>query len=165
MKSALGAGTTFTLHLPLYTGVDTQETTVAMNVIAGQGTILVIDDEPVIRLAVRFMLEGLGYQVFEAENGQAGIELYTQHQEEIDLILLDMVMPVMDGEECFRRLKSLDSSVCVIIASGFTRDADFASIHQEGLAGFIRKPYTLEQLSSLLDQIFHQQREDSPAPL
>lgn len=165
VKSALGAGTTFTLHLPLYTGVDTLETTVAMNVIAGQGTILVIDDEPVIRLAVRFMLEGLGYQVFEAENGQAGIELYTQHQEEIDLILLDMVMPVMDGEECFRRLKSLDSSVCVIIASGFTRDADFASIHQEGLAGFIRKPYTLEQLSSLLDQIFHQQRDDSPAPL
>ena len=81
--------------------------------------------------------------------------------ETFHIFLLDMVMPVMDGEECFRRLKSLDPSVRVVIASGFTRDADFASIRQEGLAGYIRKPYSLEQLSSLLDQIFHQQRDAS----
>ncbi|MDD2463750.1 MAG: cache domain-containing protein [Desulfobulbus sp.] len=155
VKSTLGLGTIFSLHLPLFAGEEAKEVPVAPEAILGQGNILLIDDEPVIRLAVRFMLEGLGYTVCEADNGHTGVEYYKQHQHEIDLVLLDMVMPVMDGNECFRQLKAFDPRVRVVIASGFTRDADFSSLSQEGLTDFIRKPYTLQQLSELLHRLLH----------
>jgi CheY-like chemotaxis protein len=154
VKSTPGRGTVFTIHLPLLEDGQSQETPEAKQAITGQGNILIIDDEPVIRIAGRFMLEGLGYTVHEAENGLEGLEYYRQHQREIDLVLLDMIMPVMDGEECFRQLKACNPDVLVVIASGFTRDADFDSLTREGLAGFIRKPYTLVQLSTLLHHIF-----------
>nr|WP_321468439.1 cache domain-containing protein [uncultured Desulfobulbus sp.] len=164
VESTLGRGTVFTLHLPLLSEEAVEREVDAPLAIAGQGTILIVDDEPVIRLAVRFMLEGMGYTVHEAENGKMGIECYQQHQGTIDLVLLDMVMPVMDGSECFRRLKDFDPEVRVIIASGFTREADFGRLLQEGLTGFIRKPYTLEQLSELLHRILDASAEkETPA--
>lgn len=155
VESNPGRGTVFTIHLPLLEDGQTLEPPEAKQAISGQGNILLIDDEPVIRIAGRFMLEGLGYTVHEADNGLNGLEYYRQHQQQIDLVLLDMIMPVMDGEECFRQLKACNPDVRVIMASGFTRDADFGTLNQEGLAGFIRKPYTVEQLSTLLHHIFH----------
>ena len=153
VESALGSGTVFTLHLPLLIDAATEDMPETRELIPGKGNILVIDDEPVIRLAVRFMLEDMGYTVQEAENGREGVECYQQHAEKIDLILLDMVMPVMDGSECFHRLKAINPQARIVIASGFTRDADFGNLSQEGLAGFIRKPYSLEQLSELLHNL------------
>jgi len=99
------------------------------------------------------MLEELGYTVHEAENGKKGVEYYQEHTQKIDLILLDMVMPVMDGNECFRLLKEINPQAKIVIASGYTREADFGSLTQKGLAGFIRKPYTLEQLVALLKEL------------
>ncbi len=153
VSSTPGEGTVFILHLPLVQTEEHRDVTVAREIKTGKGNILLIDDEPVIRLSVRFMLEGMGYTVHEAENGQAGIDSYKAHQKEIDLILLDMIMPVMDGTECFYQLKAFDPAVRIVIASGYTREADFANLHQEGLIDFIRKPYTLEQLSELLYKI------------
>jgi len=161
VESALGSGTIFTLHLPLLTDENREDEPGTREVFPGKGNILLIDDEPVIRLAVRFMLEGMGYTVQEAENGREGVEYYQQHAETIDLVLLDMVMPVMDGSECFRRLKAINPLVRIVIASGYTRDADFGSLSQEGLAGFIRKPYSLEQLSELLHNLLP--TESTPA--
>lgn len=160
VESSPGKGTIFTVHLPLLAGEVPEQGPASAAAVSGHGNILIIDDEPVIRLAVRFMLEGLGYTVHEAENGSAGIDFYMQHQEDIDLVILDMVMPAMDGNECFRRLKAIDPSVRVIIGSGFTRDADFDSLNKEGLTGFLRKPYTLEQLSGLLHQVLQSESDD-----
>jgi PAS domain S-box-containing protein len=162
VDSEPGRGTVFTLHLPLTEAPQPEEPAHAEPV-AGEGEILIIDDEPVIRIAVRFMLEGLGYTVHEAENGQAGVEFYRQHGHRIDLVLLDMLMPVMDGTECFRHLKALNPAVRVVIASGFTRDADLGGLLDEGLCGFIRKPYTLEQLSVTLHRILVPPPEEHPA--
>jgi PAS domain S-box-containing protein len=154
VDSSPGRGTVFTLRLPLMANGQIEEQSEAFQFFTGQGNILIIDDEPVIRLAARFMLEGLGYTVHEAENGLEGIDYYRRHHQEIDLVLLDMIMPVMDGDECFQQLKVCNPDIRVVLASGFTREADFGSTSWEGLAGFIRKPYTLEELSALLHRIF-----------
>ena len=153
VKSDPGEGTLFTVHLPMLVDQPVEEPPEISQTMVGRGNILIIDDEPVIRLAVRFMLEGIGYTVHEADNGQDGVVYYKEHHQEIDLILLDMVMPVMDGNECFRQLIAFDPQVRVVIASGFTREADFGSLSQEGLTAFIRKPYTLEELSTLLHRL------------
>jgi len=153
VDSTWGKGTTFTLLFPLHEVKESEEAPADDQLFSGAGDILVIDDEPVIRLAVRFMLEELGYTVHEAENGKKGVEYYQEHTQKIDLILLDMVMPVMDGNECFRLLKEINPQAKIVIASGYTREADFGSLTQKGLAGFIRKPYTLEQLVALLKEL------------
>ncbi len=149
-------GSVFTFKFPLYEGTQPIEPAAPEKPITGTGGILIIDDEPVIRIAVRFMLEDLGYTVFEAENGQVGIELYQHQTDSIDLVLLDMLMPVMEGTECFRKLKQLNPMVRVVMASGFTRDADMEGLQHEGLHGFIRKPYTLVNLSQMVHQVLQQ---------
>ena len=98
------------------------------------------------------MLERLGYSVLEAENGKEGLEVYKQHQQHISLVLLDMLMPVMDGSSCFFNLKAIDPDVKVVISSGFTRAADLVSLKEHGLCNFIRKPYSMTQVSQVIAQ-------------
>jgi DNA-binding NtrC family response regulator len=90
----------------------------------------------------------------EAENGQEGMKLYQLHQDSIQLILLDMIMPVMDGTECFNALRKINPKVRVIISSGFSRNADLANLKQRGLCGFIRKPYNMTELGKIVSQTF-----------
>ncbi len=106
----------------------------------GSGIILVIDDEDVIRTTAGSILESLGYRVLMAENGRQGLELFQSEHQSIDLVLVDMVMPEMNGQECFFHMKEIDPDVRVILASGFSRDADLDELKKAGLKGFLRKP-------------------------
>ena len=99
------------------------------------------------------MLEKLGYTTLEAEDGQAGVEIYRQNHDTIDLVILDMIMPVMDGTNCFYQLKKINPDIRVIISSGFSRDADLQSLKQAGLMDFIRKPYNLIELSETVARV------------
>lgn len=153
VDSEVGEGTSFTIFLPI-SGPEEASDIVIDNtdeqIITGQGCILIIDDESVVRSIAKMILEKLGYVTLEADNGEKGLEIYREQQEKIDLVLLDMLMPVMDGTECFYALKKINPNVQVVVCSGFTRDADLTSLKKSGLAGLVRKPYNIVELSKVV---------------
>jgi CheY-like chemotaxis protein len=146
-----GQGSTFQILLPL-AGNTTIGERPEGEIKRGSGCVLVVDDEEIMRSTAKAILEALGYEVMLAENGQVALDLFSRQQGGIDLVLLDMIMPVMNGRECFERLKKHDPQVKVILSSGFSREDDLQEMTKAGLRGFIRKPY----LTSGLSQIVHE---------
>jgi PAS domain S-box-containing protein len=151
--SEVDEGTTFTLLLPL-----SQEAAVPVEkpqeqAISGQGRILVADDEPVVRFSIAAMLEKLGYEVTLAENGKQALDLFGQDPQSFDLVILDMIMPEMNGRECFHALRKLNPDVRILISTGFSREVDIDELNACGLNGYIRKPYRNAALSQLVAKI------------
>lgn len=109
-------------------------------------TILVIDDEPSVVKVITKMIERLGYNIISAANGVEGIEMYRKHIDEIGLVLLDMTMPDLSGEDVFRELRKYRSDIPVILASGFNEQDATNRFAGKGLAGFIQKPFTMDNL-------------------
>lgn len=112
----------------------------------GGGIVLVVDDEDLVRATLERMLGYLGYRVLLAKDGPEGIEVFAHHKDEIDLVLIDMNMP-MGGAEVFRELKRLRPDVRALLISGFAPDKAVQKVLDEGALGFIAKPFTLEDLS------------------
>ena len=117
----------------------------------GSGTVLLIDDEETIRALGSEMLKELGYQVVTAEDGRQGLEIY-QSRSDITLVLLDLTMPHMDGEQCFRALRLVNPNVKVIMSSGFNEQEVTHKFVGKGLAGFVQKPYKLSTLREVLSR-------------
>ncbi|WP_129126791.1 response regulator [Geomonas oryzae] len=111
----------------------------------GSGTVLLIDDEETIRSLASEMLHELGFDVVAAADGLQGLELF-KSRDDISVVLLDLTMPQMDGEQCFRELRRIDPGVRVIISSGFTEHEVTRKFLGKGIAGFIQKPYKLSAL-------------------
>ncbi|MCK5916734.1 MAG: response regulator, partial [Deltaproteobacteria bacterium] len=145
--SEVGRGTVFHIYLPIVDRRVTERDEVKENIIGGSGKILVVDDEQVIRITAQGILESLGYTVLLADNGQQGLAVFEKEAETIDLVLMDMVMPEMNGEESFYAMQKVAPSVKVLLASGFSRGADIEKLKKDGLRGFIAKPYTAFALS------------------
>lgn len=148
-------GAVFHVYFPVADAVPAARP-VREEVVLGFGTILLVDDEEVIRKTAASMLEALGYQVLIAANGREGVEMYRRHLGEINVVLLDMVMPEMNGQACFRAIRQLDPHARIIICSGFTRDADITQLFNEGLAGYIQKPYRRVDLSREVGRVLKQ---------
>ncbi|WP_163337491.1 response regulator [Desulfopila sp. IMCC35008] len=138
--SESGSATTFNILLPL-TDTEHQVSPKGKTLQKGEGTILVVDDEEVMRITAKAILEDLGYEVVLAENGERALNIYQQDPERFSLVLLDMIMPVMNGKDCFIALKTVNPAVRVILSSGFTREQDLKEMKERGLNSFIRKPY------------------------
>ncbi len=123
-------------------------------------TILVVDDEDMIWLVVINMLNSLGYMVLLAENGKDAVEIYKNNPGAIDLVLLDMVMPVMNAHEAFPLLKEADPNVRVLLASGYVEEEDVQDLLSNGAISFMRKPYLLKDLArrirDILDKTGHE---------
>ena len=151
-----GQGAVFHLYLPVAANAVPPRPAAREDIVLGFGTVLVVDDEEVIRQTAALMLKALGYQVLLAANGREGLEQYRKHQDRINIVLLDMVMPEMNGVACFREIRKLNPRARVIISSGFARDADISQLLAEGLAGFIQKPYRRVELSRELGRVLHQ---------
>lgn len=83
--------------------------------------------------------------------------IYEKSQEKFDLILLDMIMPVMNGKDCFRKLKELNPEVKVILSSVFSKEEDLQDLKTLGLSNFIRKPYRSSSLSEIIHETLHSQ--------
>ena len=109
-------------------------------------TLLLIDDEEVVRDMVGEVLEQEGVSVLRAEDGARGVELFSDQREAIDLVLLDLSMPGLSGEETFRRLREIDPGVPVLLSSGYDHDEARGRFGEGAPAGFIQKPYRPEQL-------------------
>ena len=119
----------------------------------GSGTILLVDDEGPVRMVAQRMLERLGFEVLLAENGRIAVDLFQQQSRKICCVMLDLTMPEMDGEECFHELRRLQPDIKVIISSGYDEQDIVRRFTGQGLAGFIQKPYTLDNLIHALHAV------------
>lgn len=123
-------------------------------------TILVVDDEDMIWLVVINMLNSLGYTVLLAENGKEAVDIYKGNPGAIDLVLLDMVMPVMNAHEAFPLLKEADPNVRVLLASGYVEEEDVQDLLSNGAISFMRKPYLLKDLARRIRDILDKTEHD-----
>lgn len=112
----------------------------------GNETILLVDDEAMIRHLGRSILEQQGYRILQAEDGLIALDVYQQYLGEIDLVILDLTMPNLSGRETFHRLKEIDPHAGVVFSSGYTAD-EFEPGELDGILGFIPKPYRLQDLA------------------
>lgn len=118
-----------------------------------KGLILVVDDEKMVRETVKNMLEQGGYKVITVEDGQKAIDTYKVYKDRIDLVLLDMTMPIYDGEETFRELRRIKPDVKVILSSGYNEQDLMDRFVGKGLAGFIQKPFILSTLLKTIEAV------------
>ncbi len=119
----------------------------------GNGTILIVDDEPSIRESATMMLEDAGFQTLVAEDGQEGVDLFQAHHQEIQAVLLDMTMPRMDGRACYDAMRQIDPEARILLSSGYSEQESIAQFDDGGLAGFIQKPYTPDRLIAAIKQV------------
>jgi CheY-like chemotaxis protein len=113
----------------------------------GLKTILLVEDEEMVADIGQQMLERLGYKVLLARTGQDALLLYEEHHRDIDLVILDMVMPGMGGGDVFAGLKTINPEVAVLLSSGYIMNGQAREILNGGCKGFIQKPFSIEQLS------------------
>jgi two-component system, cell cycle sensor histidine kinase and response regulator CckA len=149
--------------LPLDDGAVKLVPAAAASELTGTGTILVVDDEEVVRKVAKAALELYGYNVILANDGREALQRFDQRAGEIDLVLLDLIMPNMDGEETFRQLRMRRGDICVILSSGYSDTQAQARFTGKGLASFIKKPYTAAQLGEIVQSVFNKQRCASKA--
>lgn len=122
----------------------------------GTETILIVDDQETVWDFLIEALQNLGYSVLLAENGEDAVSIYRENPKEIDLVLLDMVMPKMGGHTTFYQLKNLDPDVKVLLSSGFVSAASVKDLQDNGAAGFLPKPHRIKDLAFELRRIFDQ---------
>ena len=120
---------------------------VDVSAVPGSGRILIVEDEAVIQLMATRMLEHLGYDVVTTSDGQEGAEYYEQHGSEIDLVIIDMIMPRMNGRDCFIRMKAMNPGVKAILSTGYGLDSAVRELLGDGMIGYVQKPYVVGQLS------------------
>jgi signal transduction histidine kinase len=158
VESKEGQGTTFYLYLPCIKreaeeAPSLDADSVSMMLSEKGETILLVDDEDVIREVGKDMLTAMGYNVMLATDGRRAIEIYRRHKDEIHLVLLDMVMPRLSGQQVYKRLRELDPNVKVLLSSGYSLDSEAAEIMDQGCNGFIQKPFNINALSKALRSI------------
>ncbi len=117
------------------------------------GTVLPVDDEPMVMDVGGPMQEKLGYRVMSALGGRAAVERVQEQRGRIDLVILDMVMPDLNGGETFDLLKEADPGIKVLLSSGYSLDGQARDILRRGCDGFIQKPFGLYELSRKLNEI------------
>ncbi len=113
-------------------------------------TVMLVDDEPLIRNSSRRMLKLMGYEVILAENGRHALSIYKNRSERIGLVLLDLLMPEMSGEETFLELVKLNPEIKVLLVSGYSRDEMADELIAKGARGFIRKPFDIDEISDAI---------------
>jgi DNA-binding NtrC family response regulator len=121
--------------------------------ISGTGTILVVDDEEFMIDVCKQILERMGFKVLIAKSGKEAIEVFTANRDIIDLVILDIILPGMDGEIIYDRLKEIDPGIKVLIASGYSLNGKAGELMTKGCSGFIQKPFRMNQLSLKLNEI------------
>jgi len=119
----------------------------------GTGTLLLVDDEEMVREVGVNMLEALGFRVLTAAEGQEALEVFQAHKDEFACVLLDLPMPRLGGEETFHEMRRLHPGVRVILTSGYDEHQVIQRLVDDGLAGFLQKPYSTENLVAKLRQV------------
>ena len=145
--SEIGHGTTFNVYLPASDKEAHRELPVAGELIKGSATILLVDDEQLIVDVGRAMLERLGYRVLACREGQEAVKVVADMGDEIDLVILDMIMPGMDGGAVFDGIRHIRPDMPVLLCSGYAINGQADKILKRGCNGFIQKPYNISEIS------------------
>ena len=153
VDSKIGEGTIFSICLPATEKMIKKKKVLSNELVKGKGTVLLVDDEEMVLDAGEETLKHLGYEVLLAEDGQEALELYKKNQNKIDMVLLDMIMPVMGGGETFDRMKEINTNVKVLLSSGYSIEGEAKEILKRGCDAFIQKPFKPEQLSQKIREI------------
>ncbi len=147
VESEQGVGTRFDIYLPVSGKIPDLQPNLPEIIQKGKGTILFIEDEDWIIGITKEMLEKLGYVCFTAENGYDAVCLYKEKGSEIDVVILDLIMPGLGGGETFDKLKEINPDVRVILSSGYGMDGEVSDILNRGCCDFIQKPFKMDALS------------------
>ncbi len=146
-------GSTFNIYLPASEGMVNTEDKPSIELLKGQGTVLLVDDEAMVIDVGSEMIKSIGYRVLTAENGKEAVEVYKKNKNRIDMVILDMVMPDMGGGETYDNLKEIDPDIRVLLSSGYSLNGRAAEILDRGCDGFIQKPFDLKGLSNKIMEV------------
>ena len=158
--SEIGNGTTFNIYLPISDKKAHREIPLESEFIKGSGTILLVDDEEMIIDVGHAMLESLGYRVVVSRGGQEAVKAITDMGTEIDLVILDMIMPGMDGGTTFDCIREIQPGMPVLLSSGYAINGQSHEIMRRGCNGFIQKPYNLSDLSNKVRNVLNENHTD-----
>jgi PAS domain S-box-containing protein len=147
VDSAPGDGTRFRIYLPMSDKTVATEKNIRSGLVMGNEVILLIDDEEMVADVCSQLLQEIGYRVFVARSGAEGLEMFASHRNVIDLVIIDMIMPGMNGGETFDKLREMEPKVKVLLSSGYSLDRQAEKIMARGCNGFIQKPFGIAELS------------------
>jgi len=153
VASESGKGSTFHIYLKVSEKRLESEEMIHQSVLRGSETVLVIDDEEVIVDHIKEMLETLGYTVLTMLKGKQAVDLYQRKSNDIDLIILDMIMPEMSGSEVYHQVNKINPDAKVLLASGYTADEKALEILENRNCGFIQKPFDIVHLSHKVREV------------
>lgn len=156
INSIIASGTIVDVYIPADDSTVTLERppqSGSSGLYTGTGTVLLVDDDPVIQKICSDMLTKLGYTVITAMDGQEGVDIYSTRHGDIDAVILDVVMPIKSGNEALDELKNINPDIRVLVSSGYRDDQRIEEMLKKGVSGFIQKPYTFEELSKEISRI------------
>jgi PAS domain S-box-containing protein len=157
VDSEKGHGATFRIYFPASEKSPQQVVKTDERVIRGTGTVLLVDDEEIVLEIGKELLEAIGYRVIIAKDGKEAMKIYTKEGSAIDIVVLDMVMPHMDGGAAYDRMKAINPHVKVLLSSGYSIDSQATEILKRGCDGFIQKPFNVSELSRRIREILEQE--------
>jgi len=151
--SEVGTGTAFNIYLPLSEKSVCQEKIPKELIVNGTETILLVDDEEIILDVAQAMLKKLGYRVLTADGGRKAVDLVKQNGHEIDMVIVDLIMPEMEGGKVFDLIRETQPAMPVILSSGYSINGQANEIMQRGCSGFIQKPFTIFEISKKIRSV------------
>ncbi|GEM_PF-1187727 len=157
VDSETGKGSMFTLYLPLIheSIIMNHNNDAVVNHLGKRSkTVLLVDDEEDIRLTAALMLQQEGFTVVTCKNGREAVELFTKDPKQFDLVLLDMIMPEMRGNDVFTEIRKIDPQMRVLLATGYSVSEEAHSLMEQGLNGILQKPFTKKELLVALQKVF-----------
>lgn len=161
--SEVGKGSTFNVYLPLSKEQTEEEEAVEeVKRLHGNPHILVVDDEALVAEMAVDMLSELGCQVTHCDNGREAVEYYERSWKGVDLVILDMVMPEMNGYEAFKRMKVINPKLRALLSSGYAMNGDAQKMLEDGAMGFVQKPYHRAELARTIQKILAGRPEQEP---
>lgn len=157
--SEVGWGSTFNVYLPVANSPAHLEAASVEGIVKGSETVLLVDDEEMITEVGKGMLEKLGYRVFIANSGEQAVDILGQKGGEIDLVVLDLIMPGMKGDKAFDLIREIRPFMAVLLASGYAINGQASDLMRKGCNGFIQKPFRLSDLSQKVRKILDETKE------